>query len=200
MFLCLAGFLFSLNHTRLVVLVALLYTLHYVKHHAGWSGILVSINLAFVSCDGLIYVLSWCDDFSESSQNTHFKEQKIPQSYVEDDFPAAIKFCDLADQIEHAGPCKSSSKPAVIPIFVNKPKKASTISMPVIKNRVSAINEMRRIMSCVDHYEVLGYSRYKKIDATLLKKEYKKKVLHFFLFVVYSNFTCTMMFITVCDT
>lgn len=166
--------------------MALLYALYYVKHHGGWSGILVSINLAFISCDALIYVLNWCDAFSE---NTHFKEKKVPLSYVKDDFPAVIQFCDLADQAEQVGPCKSSGKPAVMPTFVNKPKKASTIYMPAIKNRVSAINEMRRIMSCVDHYEVLGYSRYKKIDATLLKKEYKKKV-HFFLFVVYSNFTC----------
>nr|GEU96924.1 DnaJ domain, cleavage inducing molecular chaperone, Jiv [Tanacetum cinerariifolium] len=174
--LIVGGFLFSLNHTRLVVLVALLYTLYYVKHHVGWSGILISINLAFISCDTLVYVLYWCDNLSE---NTHCKEQKVPQteSYAKDDFPAAIKFCDLADQVEQVSPCKSWSKPAVMPTFVNKQKKASTISMPVLKNRVSAINEIKRIMSCVDHYEVLGYSRYKKIDATLLKKEYKKKAM-----------------------
>ncbi|GJU21080.1 DnaJ domain, cleavage inducing molecular chaperone, Jiv [Tanacetum coccineum] len=174
--LIVGGFLFSLNHTRLVVLVALLYALYYVKHHVGWSGTLISINLAFISCDTLVYVLNWCDDLSE---NTHFKEQKVPQtqSYAKDDFPAAIKFCDLADQVEQDSPCKSWSKPAVMPTFVNKQKKASTISMPVLKNRVSAINEIKRITICVDHYEVLGYSRYKKIDATLLKKEYKKKAM-----------------------
>ena len=47
-----------------------------------------------------------------------------------------------------------------------------------VTEETSSINEMKRILNSVDHYEALGFPRQKRIDATILKKEYKKKV-HF---------------------
>ncbi|XP_024966931.1 uncharacterized protein LOC112506861 [Cynara cardunculus var. scolymus] len=165
------GFLFSLNHIRLVVLVATVYALYHVKQQIGWSGVLISINLAFLSCDALICMLQSCDNPSEKIQ---FEEQKVPESFVEDDFSKENKSSVPFEESEQVESCKSSSKPAT---SGNKQKKASTISIPVVKNDKNAINEMKRILECLDHYEALGFSRYRTIDATSLKKEYKKKAM-----------------------
>ncbi|KAL4554620.1 hypothetical protein LXL04_037217 [Taraxacum kok-saghyz] len=178
--LLLGGFLFSLNHIRLVVLVAMVYSLYYLKHQAGWSGVLVSINLAFLSSDALIYIINWCDSLSET---VHFEEQKVTESetFVEDDITDST-FCvndevngkdsgEEDEKVYKSSPSKST--------FVNKEKKESksTVSIPVVKPNENEVNEMGRILGCLDHYETLGFSRYDKIDATLLKKEYKKKAM-----------------------
>ncbi|KAI3755963.1 hypothetical protein L1987_55774 [Smallanthus sonchifolius] len=185
------GYLFSRRHARLVVLGATLYALYYVKVQVGWSGFLVSINLAFVSNDALNCILHWCDNLSEKAQ---FEEQNFPDSFVEDEFIPASEFFAPSDETEKVDPtdkpekvkptveaekvqpCKPlSKKQDSTTIVVNKPKESTPVS--VVKTDVNAINEMKRIIACVDHYEALGLSRYKKIDAVLLKKEYRKKAM-----------------------
>ncbi|XP_071696329.1 uncharacterized protein [Rutidosis leptorrhynchoides] len=172
--LIVGGVLFSFNHTRLVVLVATVYEIYYAKHQIGWSGVLISINLAFLSCDALICIDEWGDDFRKTDQ---FKEPTVPQSFVEQEILAESKFCVHADKFEQVGACKVSTKPEAITTFMKKQKKSSIISISVVKRGRNATNEMKRIVACVDHYETLGFSRYNKIDATLLKKEYKKKAM-----------------------
>lgn len=183
------GYLFSRKHARLVVLIATLYALYCVKVQGGWSGLLVSINLAFLSNDALNCILQWCDNLSEK---THFEEQNFPDSFVEDEFRADSEFFNATDEAEKVHDenekvhpptdeaekvqsCECSSEPASTTIVVNKPKESS--SFTVVKDDLKAINEMKRILSCVDHYEALGLSRYKRIDGMLLKKEYRKKAM-----------------------
>ncbi|KAK9077643.1 hypothetical protein SSX86_005980 [Deinandra increscens subsp. villosa] len=185
------GYLFSRKHARLVVLVATLYALHCVKVQVGWSGFLVSINLAFISNDALNCILQWCDNLSEK---THFEDQNFPDSFVEDEFRPESEFFPPADEAEKVDPIDETEKvkPTVEPekvqscepltqkqapatIVINKPKEPTPVA--VVKTDVNAINEMKRIIGCVDHYEALGLSRYKKIDAVLLKKEYRKKAM-----------------------
>ncbi|CAI9303400.1 unnamed protein product [Lactuca saligna] len=194
------GYLFSRKHARLVVLIATLYALHSVKLQVGWIGILVSINLAFISNDALNCVLQWCDNLSEKTQ---FEEQSFTDSFVEDEFRAESEseffvpndekveemHSDSSNEAEkvHVNPIDESEKgksqsysstntpQASTTIIVNKEKESP--SVVVIKDDVNAINEMKRILGCVDHYEALGLSRYKKIDALLLKKEYRKKAM-----------------------
>lgn len=198
-----AGYLFSRKHARLVVLVATLYALHYVKVQIGWSGFFVSINLAFISNDALNCILQWCDNLSEKTQ---FEEQSFPDAFVEEEFRPASEFFNPPDEAEKVNPtdeaekvnptnenekvkptvedekvqsCESLNKKQDSPaVVINKPKESTPVS--VVKSDVNAINEMKRIIGCTDHYEALGLSRYKKIDAALLKKEYRKKVGFFF--------------------
>ncbi|MFS7922282.1 putative DnaJ domain, cleavage inducing molecular chaperone, Jiv, Chaperone J-domain superfamily [Helianthus anomalus] len=187
------GYLFSRKHARLVVLVATLYALHCVKVQVGWSGFLVSINLAFISNDALNCILKWCDELSEKTQ---FEEPKFPDSFVEDEFRPESEFFDSTDEPEKVNPTdeteKEKAKPTVepekvqpceplskkpdpTPVVINKPKESTPAA--VVKTDVNAVNEMKRIIACADHYEALGLSRYKKIDAALLKKEYRKKAM-----------------------
>ncbi|KAI3825848.1 hypothetical protein L1987_07531 [Smallanthus sonchifolius] len=166
------GYVFSLNHARLVILMATIYTLYFVKNQAGWSGVFVSFNLAFLSNDALNCMIQWSDNLSEK---THFEEPKIPESFVDDEFVPETE-CPLPnDEPEKVHSCKSSSKPAATATVENKQKESLTV--PVVKDDGEAIKEMKRILACLDHYEALDFSRYKKIDALLLKKEYRKKAM-----------------------
>ncbi|KVI02383.1 DnaJ domain-containing protein [Cynara cardunculus var. scolymus] len=184
------GYLFSRKHARLVVLIATLYALYCVKVQGGWSGFLVSINLAFLSNDALNCILQWCDNLSEK---THFEEQNFSESFVEDEFRPESEFFNPTNEAEKVHPtdetekvrptdeaekvqsCECSSEPTSTTIILNKPKESS--SFAVVKDDLKAVNEMKRILSCVDHYEALGLSRYKRIDGILLKKEYRKKAM-----------------------
>lgn len=169
-----AGYVFSLNHARLVILMATMYALYFVQNKAGWSGVFVSVNLAFLSNDALNCMIQWSDNISEK---IHFEEPKIPESFVDDEFVSESEFSLPDDEPEKVQSCKSSSKPAATATVENKQKEPLTI--PVVKDDGDAIKEMKRILGCLDHYEALEFSRYKKIDAMLLKKEYRKKVCCF---------------------
>ncbi|KAI5407888.1 hypothetical protein KIW84_053941 [Lathyrus oleraceus] len=47
----------------------------------------------------------------------------------------------------------------------------------VVREQANSIDEMRRILKSLNHYEALGFNRHKKIDAAVLKKEYRKKAM-----------------------
>lgn len=166
------GYLFSLNHARLVVLMAMIYAMYCVKVRVGWFGVFLSINLAFLSNDVLNYVLQCCDNLSES---VPVEEQTKSESFTEDDFSTECEYSVPADEPEKVQSCKSSSKPAVASSLVNKQKES--MAKQVIREDENSIIEMRRILGCNNHYEALGFPRNKKIDAILLRKEYRKKAM-----------------------
>lgn len=167
-----AGYLFSLNHARLVVLIATVYAMYCVQVKVGWSGVFLAINLAFLSNDILNFLLQWFDNMSESS---HSEEQKQSETVVEDDFSEECEYSIPADdESENLHSCKSSSKPAVTTSVVDNQKELSVNK--VVKEQTNSIDEMKRILKSLNHYEALGCSRHKKIDAAVLKKEYRKKV------------------------
>ncbi|KAK9275028.1 hypothetical protein L1049_022286 [Liquidambar formosana] len=166
------GYLFSLNHARLVVLVATIYAIYCVKVRVGWLGVFLSINLSFLSNDVLNCLLQWCDNISES---THFEEHKESESAPEDDFSGECEYSVPTDEAENLHSCKSSSKAAASSTVLDNQKKSS--SHQVVREDASTIVEMERILTSTDHYEALGFHRHKKIDATMLKKEYHKKAM-----------------------
>lgn len=152
--------------------MATVYGIYFVKVRVGWLGVFLAINLAFVSNDILNYLLKWCDDISEKS---HFEEQKESETVLEDEFSGETEYSIPTDEPEKVHSCKSSSKPTVSSSVIIEQKECS--SSTVIKEEISSVDEMKRILSCLDHYEVLGFTRHKKIDVTILKKEYRKKVM-----------------------
>lgn len=164
------GYLFSLNHARLVVLMATIYAIYCVKVQVGWVGVILSIHLAFFSNDALNYMLQWCDNVSES---THFEEQKQSEPVVEDDFSGECEYPIPTDESEKLHSCKTSSKPATSAV-INDQKEPS--SSKVVKEEISSADEMKKILNSLDHYEALGFPRHRRIDAAILKKEYRKKV------------------------
>ncbi|CAI9772809.1 unnamed protein product [Fraxinus pennsylvanica] len=165
------GYLFSLNHARLVVFMATIYAMYCVKVRVGWLGIFLSFNLSFLSNDVSNYVLQWCDNLSES---THFEEHKASESFPEDSFPTECEFSGPIEEEEKLHSCKSSDKPESIS-FVEKTKECAY--KQVVREDASSRIEMERILSSSDHYEALGFPRYRKINVLSLKKEYRKRAM-----------------------
>lgn len=168
--------MFSLSHARLVVLLATMYAIYCVKVRVGWLGVFLSINLSFFSNDALNCVLLWCDNVRESTQN--FEEQKQSETVMEDEYSGECEFTSPDDESEKLHSCKPSSKPATSSIIENQKESAA---IKVTKEQTSSVDEMKRILNSIDHYEALGFPRHKKIDALFLKKEYRKKVNKFTL-------------------
>ncbi|GAB2284261.1 hypothetical protein Dimus_018727 [Dionaea muscipula] len=164
------GYLFSINHARLLVLIATVYSIYCLKVRVGWLGIFLSINLAFLSNDAWSFLLQCCDNLNEKAQ---CEDQKASES-----FPHAE-----SEECEHTGPSDQSEKvhsyksshevASVKHIVVNQ----AECSTEVVKENRSSLIEMKRIISSFDHYDALGYPRHKKIDSAMLKKEYHKKAM-----------------------
>ncbi|KAM7251718.1 hypothetical protein ACFE04_023601 [Oxalis oulophora] len=168
------GYLFSLNHARLVVLMATMYAIYCVKVHVGWHGVILSVNLAFFSNDLLNYMIQWCDHLSEKAQS---EEQQESQAPIDDEFLREHEYTFKTEEPpEEVHSCKSSSKPDPIKLPVVSNQEESSASK-VIKEEASSADEMKSIINSVDHYEALGFTRHKKIDVTILKKEYRKKAM-----------------------
>lgn len=148
-----------------------MYAMYCVQVRVGWLGVFLAINLAFLSNDILNFLLQWFDNMGESS---HSEEQKESETVVEDDFSEECEYSIPTDESENLHSCKSSSKPAVITSVVDKQKELSVNK--VVREQTDSIDEMKRILKSLNHYEALGLSRHKKIDAAVLKKEYRKKV------------------------
>ncbi|CAL0326440.1 unnamed protein product [Lupinus luteus] len=176
--LLVGGYLFSLNHARLVVLIGTIYALYSVQVRVGWLGVFLSMNLAFLSNDVLNFLLQWFDNMSECS---HSEQQKQSEPIVEDDFSEECGYSIPSDESENLHSCKSSSKPSVTatatatPLVVDNQKELP--ANKVVTEQKSSIDEMRRILKSLNHYEALGFTRHKKIDAVVLKKEYRKKAM-----------------------
>ncbi|XP_057949032.1 uncharacterized protein LOC131144415 [Malania oleifera] len=166
------GYIFSLNHARLVIFMATMYSIYCVKVRVGWHGVFISINLAFLSNDVLNYFLQWCDNVSVSS---HAEEPKKSESVTDDDFSGECECTMPTDEDDKLFSCKSSSKASVTSSVVNN-KTVSSVRK-VFKEDTSSVVEMNRILKCIDHYEALGFPRSKKVDAIMLKKEYRKKAM-----------------------
>ncbi|KAF3441146.1 hypothetical protein FNV43_RR15057 [Rhamnella rubrinervis] len=166
------GYLFSLNHARLVVLMATIYAIYCVKVRVGWLGVFLSINLSFFSNDALNCMLQWCDNVRESTQN--FEEQKQTETVIEDEFSGDCEFSSPDEEAEKLHSCKSSSKLATSSVIINQKESSAS---KVTKEETNSVDEMKRILNSIDHYEALGFPRHKKIDAVFLKKEYRKKAM-----------------------
>lgn len=173
-----AGCLFSLNRARFVVLIGTAYAMYSVQLKVGWLGVFLAINLAFLSNDILNFLLQWFDNVSESS---HPEEQKQSETVMEDDFAEECEYPIPPVESENLHSCKSSSKPPAVTTSVVDKQKEVLVNK-VVKEQTNSIDEMRRILKSLNHYDALGFSRHKKIDAAVLKKEYRKKVFFKFFF------------------
>ncbi|KAG2268445.1 hypothetical protein Bca52824_063000 [Brassica carinata] len=136
-----AGYLFSLNHARVVVLMATVYAIYSVNVRLGWPGVILSMNLAFLSNDVFIRLLQWCDSVSEKAQP---EELKKPETLLEEEFTGEFEYPspppveEVPEKKVHEN--KSANKPASRQLF-------------------------------------FGVPSHKKIDAAVLKKEYRKKAM-----------------------
>ncbi|ESQ35145.1 hypothetical protein EUTSA_v10007268mg [Eutrema salsugineum] len=169
-----AGYLFSLNHARVVVLMATVYAIYCVKVRLGWPGVILSMNLAFLSNDIIICLLQWCDSVSEKTQP---EEPKKPKTVTEEEFPGEFGYSSVPveEPEKKVHENKSANKPASPSTVVSNLKEVSSVK--VVNIETDSADEMKRILNSLNHYEALGFPRHKTIDAAVLKKEYRKKAM-----------------------
>lgn len=157
-----------------MVLIGTAYAMYSVQAKVGWPGVFLAINLAFLSNDILNFLLQWFDNVSESSHSEEPKPSET-ETVMEDDFAEECEYPIPPEESENLHSCKSSSKPPAVTTSVVDKKKELLVNK-VVREQTNSIDEMKRILKSLNHYEALGFIRHKKIDAVVLKKEYRKKV------------------------
>eukprot|EP00268_Persea_americana_P037236 TRINITY_DN3688_c0_g2_i2.p1 TRINITY_DN3688_c0_g2~~TRINITY_DN3688_c0_g2_i2.p1 ORF type:complete len:542 (+),score=69.90 TRINITY_DN3688_c0_g2_i2:1003-2628(+) len=171
MLLIVGGYFYSLNHARPVILMSTVYAVYCVRIDVGWLGVFLSINLAFFSNDLFSYLLQVYDSTKEEP---YFEEQK-ESGPIPEDYSGDSEYSSHASESENLFSSKSSSKETSTTKNLNSQNDSSPSR--VVKADSSSIDEMKRILNSLDHYEALGILRNKSIDIPLLRKEYRRKAM-----------------------
>ncbi|XP_064975714.1 uncharacterized protein LOC135618615 isoform X1 [Musa acuminata AAA Group] len=171
MLLIVGGYMFSLNHARFLILMATAYAVYCVNAHVGLHGVLLSLNISFISNDILNKLLQGYDG---NGKGIHVKEQKEPEQVIED-FLFDSENSPLSKETEDVTYSKSSCTTPKASNMPNTQKDASSSKVNIVD--LTSFVEIERIMNSSNHYEVLGFLRNKNVDPNILKKEYHKKVL-----------------------
>lgn len=130
------------------------------KSYVGWLGLLLSLNLSFFSSDVLVQFLRNKVDNSKSNSSSKNSEQSSGRSgNIFEEFQKSS-----ADNTSQSGYAQASDR---------SPGDPSTSGA---EKELTSEDEVARLLSCIDHYSALGFRRYENIDASSLKREYKKKV------------------------
>lgn len=164
-----SGYLLFLNRARVLVFMVAAYCVYSVYARVGWIGTLLSANLAFLSNDLLVGFLRGYERAREASQDEETRRPEPPA----DDFPEDCEFSPSAGQpedVDPVKPCRASASESAV-----KMEKSCSPSKAV-KSDLGSLEEMRRIMGSLNHYETLGFPRSRAIDLAVLKKEYRRKV------------------------
>lgn len=124
----------------------------------GWLGLLLGLNLSFISSDVLIYAL-------KNNINEHRRSNRYPEHTP-----------GMQDQpgFFHDDPMQASSSESSAGLAADR--NPGTPSTSGTDSEISSEDEVIRLLNCKDHYVALGLPRYGNIDPSLLKKEYRKKV------------------------
>lgn len=165
------GYVFSLNHARLLIFISAAYALYIVHARVGWTGVFLSMNLSFISNDLLNKVLQGYDYSSESK---NFEGRKASEPPLEE-YSGDFDFFPRTTEANNVASSKSAVKDSVSSIFLDVQKEAS--SSKVVKVDSASVDEIKRIMNTSNHYEALGFPRRNSIDPIALKKEYYKKAM-----------------------
>ncbi|KAF8401285.1 hypothetical protein HHK36_012218 [Tetracentron sinense] len=152
------GFAFALSHERLALLITTVYSIYCARTYVGWFGLLLGLNLSFISSDALIY-------FLKNNINEHNRFNSPP-----------VQTPGMRGQPgSHGEPVHAS--------FSENASGGSTDRSPGVPStsradaELTSEDEVVRLLNCSDHYTALGLSRYENVDVSLLKREYRKKAM-----------------------
>lgn len=164
--------MFSLNRAWFLTLLATAYSVYSVYTRVGLLGVFLSLNLSFISNDILNKLHQ---RYNYTDESIHIEEQKESEPVVEDsDFSIDTEYSTPITEPEDMACSKSACSTPEVSSITNTHKDASPSKVVVVEP--SSLIEMRRIISCSNHYEVLGFLRNINMDPKILKREYHKKV------------------------
>ena len=145
-----------LSRERIALSITTLYSLYCAWTYVGWLGVLLGFNLSFISSDALIYFLKNNIDEQRSKPFERPDGARGDQRF----FNGEAHF-----HYSNAGSGQSTDR---------SPGVASTSGDD---SELTSEDEVVRLLNCTDHYSALGLSRYQQVDVSVLKREYRKKVI-----------------------
>ncbi|XP_049413800.1 uncharacterized protein LOC125876623 [Solanum stenotomum] len=152
------GALYRLKHERLAVFVITLYSVYCAWTYVGWIGLIFVLNLSFISSDVLIFFL-----------RNNVNEQR-----------RAHTFPDQTTGVQgEPSFCSSGSVPPSADDGYVHPVDCDT-GIPSTSGsdaEMTSEDEVLRLLNSTDHYSALGLMRFQNIDASVLKREYRKKAM-----------------------
>ncbi|GLT98944.1 hypothetical protein SLE2022_164160 [Rubroshorea leprosula] len=152
----LGGLAFSLSHERLALFIATAYSVYCAWIYVGWLGLLLALNLSFISSDVLIYYL-------KNNVNQHGRSGGQPEQGS--GMHGQPGFFNGESSFSENGPGLSTDRGPGVP------------STSGVDTEITSEDEVVRLLNCTDHYSALGLSRFQNIDVNLLKREYRKKAM-----------------------
>ncbi|OMO53449.1 hypothetical protein CCACVL1_28629 [Corchorus capsularis] len=155
----LGGLAFSFSHERLALLITTIYSVYCAWIYAGWLGLLLALNLSFISSDVLIYYLK--NNINHQARSDGNPEQTSGMHNQPGFFSDESMHASFSDNV----PGFSADR---------GPGVASTSG---VDTEITSEDEVARLLNCTDHYSALGLSRYQNVDVNVLKREYKKKAM-----------------------
>ncbi|KAE8637120.1 hypothetical protein Csa_021757 [Cucumis sativus] len=153
----LGGLAFILSHERVALSITTLYSVYCAWVCTGWLGLLLGLNLSFISSDALIYVLK--NNMNEHRRSNRYPEQTTgmqDQSSFSHDDPCRHHLLNLAEQV-------------LLLIGVQAHPTSGADS------EISSEDEVVRLLNCSDHYAALGLSRYENIDTSYSRRSIGKR-------------------------
>ncbi|KAK8548862.1 hypothetical protein V6N12_061766 [Hibiscus sabdariffa] len=141
------GLAYSCSHERIALTTTTIYSVYCAWMYNGWLGLLLALNLSFISSDVLIYYLK-----------NNINQQARPNVNPEQTNGMHASFS------ENAPGFSADRGPGV----------ASTSGVDI---EITSEEEVARLLNCTDHYSALGLSRYQNVDVNVLKREYRKKAM-----------------------
>ncbi|XP_030468895.1 uncharacterized protein LOC115687454 [Syzygium oleosum] len=152
----LAGISFTLSHERLALFISTIYAVYSAWAYVGWMSLLFGLNLSFISSDALIY----------------FLRNNIHQPQRPNDLPKQATGMQGQPFSEASHPSFSDAAPGL-----SADRNSGIPSTSGANPEITSEDEVVRLLSCSDHYAALGINRYENVDASLLKREYRKKAM-----------------------
>lgn len=152
-----AGLAFILSRDRIALFIMSAYSAYCAFTYVGWLGLVLAMNLSFISSDALLFFL-----------RSIINEQRTPNSSPEQATGRGQPNFH-PNEFQHA----SSSETSTTGPPDRSPGVPSTSGSDSEK---TSEDEVVRLLKCTDHYSALGLSRFENIDVLAIKKEYRKKV------------------------
>lgn len=156
------GVAFAFRQERLALFITTLYSIHSARNHVGWLGVIVGVNLSFISTDVLIHFLR--NNLNEHGTNAPPEQSAGSQGRPSQFFGESVH-SSVSDDAFHATSGRSVDR---------NPGEPSTSGA---ETELTSEDEVLRLLNCNDHYSVLGLPRYGTADVAYLKREYRKKAM-----------------------
>ncbi|GMH18191.1 hypothetical protein Nepgr_020032 [Nepenthes gracilis] len=151
----LGGLAFALRHEHLALLITTMYSIYCAWIHVGWLGILLGLNLSFISSDALLYFLKSRMDKNRSTSSEQTAGMQGEQQFFNNESHHSYSEIGSGQSADRGGFASTSRT----------------------DSEITSEGEVVRLLNCTDHYSALGLPRYEHVDVSLLKREYRKKAM-----------------------